>query len=144
MLPSTFGRQDMRQFLRVCCKKLPFGPLPRSREGGHFQTRHPTLQRQYFREAWRSGIADMTWKCWACLAHSTSLDYDEFAGIYYRSKYTPGFKRQRTAQRVRHEPGAPSSAAMAQRYSPEAVEAAREARLYEVLCQLEADARWRT
>ena len=86
----------------------------------------------------------MTWKCWACLAHSTSLDYDQFAGIYYRTKYTDGFKRQRIAQRGRHEPGAPSSRAMEERYTPEAVETARENRLYEVLRHLEDDARWRT
>ena len=143
MLPSTFGRQDMRQFLRVCCKKLPFGPLPRSREDGHFQTRHPHIQRKYFREAWRNGVADMTWKCWACLAHSTSLDYDQFAGIYYRTKYTEGFKRQRIAQREKHERGAASSRPMEKRYTQEAVETAREHRLFEVLRQLEADARWR-
>ena len=139
---SSVQQQDVPRLLRMCCKKLPFGPLPRNKEDGHFQTLHPKLQRKYYKQAWESGIADMTWKCWACLAHSQSLDYETLADIHYGSKFNANFKRQRIEQIERHLPGAPSRETLERNYTREAVERARVQRLRDLLLKLERESQW--
>ena len=113
-LPTDLRREDMPRLLRTCCQKLPFGPLPRKRDDGHWQVLHPTLQKKYYKEAWEDGIADFTWKCWACLAHGFGVDYDELSATAFENNCTEGFKKRRSNNRMDIERG-------------------REKRLYELL-----------
>ena len=127
---STFQWGDMPLFLSVCCKKLPFNPLPRSKADGHFTVLHEKIQKKYTREAWETGVADMRWKCWACLAHSHGSDYDTMCEIANVAKWTPDAIEQRIRQRMRHERGQWISEEW---YEHESIEQARQKRLYNLL-----------
>ena len=100
---STYEWNDMPQFLRVCCKRLPFNPLPRNKADGHFVELHERIQKKFFRDAWESGVANMSWKCWACLAHSHGSDYDTISVVAHAAQWTPEVIQQKIRQRKKHQ-----------------------------------------
>ena len=119
-------REDMPALLRLCCKRWARQPIARDKQDGHFTVLHPTLKSTMLSEAWASGVADVTWKCWACFAHNKRTTYDHLAAIHHGHKFSDRFVSQRNQQNKRIRRTQVD-------YSAEAVERKRSDRLWAVV-----------
>ena len=100
------------------------------------------FRKKHTKEAWETGIADMRWKCWACLAHSHNSDYETMCEIAAKAQWTPAAVEQRTTQRRKYDPNY-KKGSETWRYQPGEVERARRKRLWDLMVALERKAQGR-
>ena len=101
-IPSleNISEADMPHLVRMCCKILPCEPFPRKRGDGHMSNVFPGMRTTCLRELWKTGMDDLTWKCWACHAHDLDVDGDRLARDHDPSRFSDTWQEHRRRANV--------------------------------------------
>jgi len=97
------SRADAPSLLRVCCQKFGVPNLARRFDDGHFSKEYRSLKATSLREAWAVGVVNLTWKCWACHAHSLGTDYETLVASQYASRFGAAWCEHRRKEEKRQK-----------------------------------------